>query len=103
PGSTPAPSCPPSLRAALPICARGAAAAVPAAGGGCDGGSPGAAGHGAAGGDAGWTAASDGAGCCRYDHRADVPTTTGSAGAAERDRKSTRLNSSHVKISYAVF
>src|SRR5690606_9415919 len=64
--------------------AHAAAAAVPAAGSGCDGGSPGAAGHGAAGGDAGCTAAADGAGCCRYDHRAGAPTTTGSAGAAER-------------------
>src|SRR5690606_40782179 len=31
------------------------------------------------------------------------PTRTWSAGRARRDRKSTRLNSSHVKISYAVF
>src|SRR5690606_40319976 len=33
---------------------------------------------------------------------AEHPTRVG-AGGAPRDRKSTRLNSSHVKISYAVF
>src|SRR5690349_23994792 len=45
----------------------------------------------------------------RIDERADVRVARGDdAGkrrldAAERDRKSTRLNSSHVEISYAVF
>src|SRR5690606_30318854 len=34
---------------------------------------------------------------------APAGTGTGGAGADEADRKSTRLNSSHVKISYAVF
>src|SRR5436309_9473956 len=35
---------------------------------------------------------------------ANLPTsTTDSLGRTTRDRKSTRLNSSHVKISYAVF
>src|SRR3989442_3882532 len=32
-----------------------------------------------------------------------APESTGSRCAAMRDRKSTRLNSSHVRISYAVF
>src|SRR5690606_39917073 len=32
----------------------------------------------------------------------NVDTTASAANAAEADRKSTRLNSSHVKISYAV-
>src|SRR3989442_2178386 len=35
-------------------------------------------------------------------HRVPMPITT-SAPRASRDRKSTRLNSSHVRISYAVF
>src|SRR5690606_42005814 len=34
---------------------------------------------------------------------ADGPADGGAARLAEEDRKSTRLNSSHVKISYAVF
>src|SRR2546430_13564295 len=33
----------------------------------------------------------------------DVPLRGGAAADAERDRKSTRLNSSHSQISYAVF
>src|SRR5690606_40240962 len=41
-----------------------------------------------------WRAFSDG----RRDHRLDVARV-----ATRLDRKSTRLNSSHVKISYAVF
>src|SRR5690606_39426465 len=37
--------------------------------------------------------------CCSTPDRAWEPTSL----AAQKDRKSTRLNSSHVKISYAVF
>src|SRR5690606_39733036 len=33
----------------------------------------------------------------------EVPAVQGEVGEAHQDRKSTRLNSSHVKISYAVF
>src|SRR5690606_41309088 len=36
-------------------------------------------------------------------HRADAADAGVVLGAARQDRKSTRLNSSHVKISYAVF
>src|SRR5207302_2127951 len=47
------------------------------------------------------------AGLRRGDGRADLLTVVGvvvhDADAARGDRKSTRLNSSHVKISYAVF
>src|SRR5690625_6431451 len=40
-----------------------------------------------------------------YHHRVDIPThdTTGVVDGFPLDRKSTRLNSSHVAISYAVF
>src|SRR5690606_41006846 len=37
------------------------------------------------------------------DTAATTPTAASVASAGRRDRKSTRLNSSHVKISYAVF
>src|SRR5690606_40289502 len=37
------------------------------------------------------------------DERHHLPTRDETGVAADRDRKSTRLNSSHVKISYAVF
>src|SRR5690606_40339322 len=40
---------------------------------------------------------------CRGHHRAVFHGCESSQAAADRDRKSTRLNSSHVKISYAVF
>src|SRR5690554_7606647 len=36
-------------------------------------------------------------------YRAEIETEVGGAEAKPRDRKSTRLNSSHVRISYAVF
>src|SRR5690606_41637609 len=36
-------------------------------------------------------------------YQATVSVSTEAARSAQRDRKSTRLNSSHVKISYAVF
>src|SRR5438067_6390338 len=39
----------------------------------------------------------------RRDARVCVVAEAGSGGGDERDRKSTRLNSSHVSISYAVF
>src|SRR5690606_40035422 len=43
--------------------------------------------------------------CCRPlpDQTRRSPPRSGSGEAAPPDRKSTRLNSSHVKISYAVF
>src|SRR5690606_41731421 len=37
------------------------------------------------------------------DHRPGARPVDGRGGRGRRDRKSTRLNSSHVKISYAVF
>src|SRR5690606_39589840 len=40
--------------------------------------------------------------CCHRSHRDPVPPGSPGPGS-ELDRKSTRLNSSHVKISYAVF
>src|SRR5258705_8472148 len=41
---------------------------------------------------------------CRVRHaRRDLATTTGQGHTDEPDRKSTRLNSSHLGISYAVF
>src|SRR3712207_7959604 len=44
-------------------------------------------------------------GCSRPSHPLKSPTTLTerAAGAQTRDRKSTRLNSSHANISYAVF
>src|SRR3712207_8276171 len=36
-------------------------------------------------------------------HRGSRPVRVGNAAAAQLDRKSTRLNSSHANISYAVF
>src|SRR5207249_9986947 len=44
----------------------------------------------------------DGQGC-HGEGRADGGESEGGSGTHERDRKSTRLNSSHVSISYAVF
>src|SRR5437868_8935395 len=43
-----------------------------------------------------------GAGCSWHYHKI-LPATSFPRSAWERDRKSTRLNSSHVSISYAVF
>src|SRR5699024_12495610 len=41
--------------------------------------------------------------CRRSRRRRQLPDDHGPAGRSGRDRKSTRLNSSHVSISYAVF
>src|SRR2546426_3696898 len=41
--------------------------------------------------------------CCHADRATDRRSLRGETGHHERDRKSTRLNSSHLVISYAVF
>src|SRR5437660_7161929 len=41
--------------------------------------------------------------CCAYSFELRRETRLATSGSAQLDRKSTRLNSSHVAISYAVF
>src|SRR5690606_40486065 len=54
--------------------------------------------------DEAWLSAfSDGLAQCAVDHRISLIGGDTTRGPLNIDRKSTRLNSSHVKISYAVF